>query len=164
MSSALDTWNTRFHNPPNKLPYTVIMSELVKFDPDWAIQQIANGAFLKDISAMTGIDKRRLSEQLRKHPDYPAAKEAAIEVQLDDAQQAIDTAQDTTDIARARERFRAAAWRAEREASHRWGVKSEVTHRLPDGPMLQINLSSHQSGATLGATVIDGDAKLVDNQ
>ena len=104
------------------------MTELVKFDPDWAIAQIANGAFLKDISAMTGIDKRRLSEQLRKHPDYPAAKEAAIEVQLDDAQQAIDTAQDTTDIARARERFRAAAWRAEREVAHRWGQRQQIDH------------------------------------
>lgn len=89
------------------------------------IDQIADGAFLKDLSKQTGIDKRRLSEHLRKHPDYPAAKQSAVEVQLDDAQLAIELAREPTDIARAREMFRAAAWRAEREFPGRWGSKQD---------------------------------------
>lgn len=103
---------------------------LQTLDHDWAIDQIANGAFLRDLSAQTGIDKRRLSEQLRKHPDYASAKESAIECQLDDAQEAIRLAADQQDIACARERFRAAAWRAEREASHRWGAKQQIAQTV----------------------------------
>ena len=113
--------------------------QLAKLDPDWAINEIANGAFLRDISAKTGIDKRRLSEQLRKHPDYASAKECAIEVQLDRAQEAIEVAREAQDIARAREQFRAAAWRAEREAPKRWAQQShvtmDVTHHLGDSLM-----------------------------
>ena len=96
-------------------------------DSEPLIAKIANGAFLRDLAAQTGIDKRRLSEVLRKHPDYASAKESAIECQLDEAQEAIDTARKAADIARARELFRAAAWRAEREAPHRWGQRSLVT-------------------------------------
>jgi len=103
---------------------------LQHFNTDWAIEQIANGAFLKDLSAKTGIDKRRLSEQLRKHPDYKIAKECAIEVQLDNAQNDINNASDALDIARARERFKAAAWRAEREMPHRWSAQQTVTHEV----------------------------------
>lgn len=90
------------------------------------IDKIADGAFLKDLAKETGIDKRRLSEQLRKHPDYNAAKEASIEVQLDNAQEALAIAKENQDITRAREMFRAAAWRAEREFPHRWGKTEQL--------------------------------------
>ena len=99
---------------------------LAPLDLGHAIDQIADGAFLRDIAAATGIDKRRLSEQLRLHPDYPSAKLCAIEVQLDDAQQAIEGAHSGLDIARAREQFRAASWRAERECPAVWGQRSTV--------------------------------------
>lgn len=129
------------------------MNAIVAYDPDWAIEQIANGAFLKDLSAQTGVDKRRLSEQLRKHPDYTAAKEASIEIQLDDAQNAIESAREATDIARARERFRAAAWRAEREFPHRWGAKQEITHEL--GQSFEALLSEISSRRTANAAQHD---------
>lgn len=67
---------------------------------------------------------------MRKHPDYQAAKECAIEVQLDDAQLALRLAREPADIARAREMFRAAAWRAEREFPSRWGQKVESKQDL----------------------------------
>lgn len=101
---------------------------IAKLDTDWAIEQIANGAYLRDLAAQTGIDKRRLSEVLRKHPDYASAKESAIECQLDEAQHELRQAQEATDIARARECWRAATWRAEREVSHRWGQRQQVDH------------------------------------
>lgn len=107
------------------------MTAVAILTPDAMIDRIANGAFLRDLARDTGIDKRRLSEQLRKHPDYQAAKETSIEVQLDDAQVAILQSAEAADIARAREQFRAAAWRAEREFPHRWGQKSE-THVITE--------------------------------
>lgn len=94
-------------------------------DAETLLRKIANGAYLKDLEAETGLDKRRLSEQLRKHPDYKAAKEASTECQLDEAFEMLKCAQDAVDIARAREQFKAAAWRAEREFPHRWGQKVE---------------------------------------
>lgn len=100
---------------------------IAQLDAQVLIDRISAGAFLRDLAAETGIDKRRLSEFLRKHPDYPAAKECAIECQLDDAQQAIQTAQEQADIARAREMFRAAAWRAEREVPERWAPRQHIT-------------------------------------
>ncbi len=104
----------------------VTQSALANIDPDYLIARITDGAYLRDLAAETGIDKRRLSEQLRKHPDYPAAKECAIECQLDSAQDALEVSSTPMDIARARERWRAATWRAEREVPARWAQKSEI--------------------------------------
>lgn len=97
---------------------------------DSLIDRIADGAFLRDLAIESGIDKRRLSERLRKHPDYGSAKESAIEVQLDDAQLALSLAIETTDIARAREMFRAAAWRAEHEFPERWGKRPDIAIQI----------------------------------
>lgn len=101
------------------------------------IAKIADGAFLRDMAIELGIDKRRLSERLRKHPDYQSAKECSIECQLDAAQIAIECAREAADIARAREQFRAAAWRAEREFPHRWGAHTQVTVSVDLGSELQ---------------------------
>lgn len=115
-------------------------------DSEALIDRIANGAFLRDLAKETGIDKRRLSEQLRKHPSYKAAKEAAIEVQLDDAQIALEQSREVSDITRAREMFRAAAWRAEHEFPERWGAKAGgsggVTVVIQRGGDVQITVSS----------------------
>jgi len=85
------------------------------------LDQIANGAFLRDIAQTTGFQKQALSDALRKHPRYKSAKIINLEGKLDDAQQALEMAVDGRDIAAARERFRAAAWRAEHEAPELWG-------------------------------------------
>ena len=98
---------------------------LAELDPEPLIEQIANGAYLRDIAEQTGFDKRRLSEVLRKHPGYVTAKECAVECQLDKAEK--ELADKESDIARAREVWRAATWRAEREVPHRWGARTQVT-------------------------------------
>jgi hypothetical protein len=100
---------------------------LVKYDPEELIQRIAQGAFLRDLAKELGIDKRRLSEKLRQCPGYEEAKQECIDTQLEEAQIALKEARDSADIARAREMFRAAAWRAEREHPARWGQKTHVT-------------------------------------
>src|SRR3990167_8382481 len=97
-----------------------------------AIDMIADGAYLRDIQAETGLDKRRISEILRRHPDYPSAKLVAIDNQLDDAQKALKDATEMTDIAQARERFKAAAWRAEHEMPQLFSTQRMlVTTNLP---------------------------------
>ena len=53
-------------------------------------------------------------------------------MQLDDGQLAIQLAREPADIARAREQFKAAAWRAEREFPHRWGAKQQIEHTFTD--------------------------------
>ena len=100
------------------------------------IAKLENGAFLRDLARDTGIDKRRLSEILRKHPDYALAKECAIETQLDEAEERLGDS--ASDIARAREQWRAATWRAERECPARWGQVNKLTG--PDGGPIQVQV------------------------
>lgn len=105
-------------------------------DPEPLIAQLENGAYLRDLARQTGIDKRRLSEILRKHPDYALAKECAIETQLDEAEARLGDS--TSDIARAREQWRAATWRAERECPARWGQTTKLTGA--DGGPIQVQV------------------------
>lgn len=100
---------------------------LALLDPEPLIAQIANGAYLRDLATQTGIDKRRLSEVLRKHPDYAVAKEVCHEGRLDDAEEAIVAASEQADVARARAQWSAVSWRAERECPARWGQRTHVT-------------------------------------
>ena len=106
MSSALDTWNTRFHNPPNKLPYTVIMANegaLATLDDDAAINEIANGAILQQIADRYGCSKIAVWKRLRKHPDYPDAISLQAHAFVQDAlKQVMECDADTVNIARAR--------------------------------------------------------------
>ena len=97
---------------------------LANFDADHWINQIANGAYLRDIAKQVGISKQAISKRLQSHPEYAAAKEAAIECQLDDAHERILNASDLIDIGCAREAWRAATWRAERE-TERWAPKRD---------------------------------------
>ena len=60
------------------------------------------------------------------------AKLVAIDNQLDDAQKALKDATEMTDIAQARERFKAAAWRAEHEMPQLFSTQRMlVTTNLP---------------------------------
>lgn len=96
----------------------------IQVDADDLIDQVANGALLRDLARHTGIDKRALSRTLLKHPDYQTAKQVGIELRLDEAEATLRTPD--CDIARAREVWRAATWRAERECPDRWGAKQEL--------------------------------------
>lgn len=126
---------------------------LANINAEQLIDRIADGAFLRDLAKESGIDKRRLSEHLRKHPHYISAKETSIEVQLDDAQLALQLAREPADIARAREMFRAAAWRAEREFPQRWGSKTQLQADLTVNVVIQD--SFEHNSVTVDGQVID---------
>lgn len=121
------------------------------FDAAHFIEQIANGAYLRDLVKQAGISKQSLSQRLRKHPDYPAAKLAAIETQLDSAQEKIERAGDVTDIACAREAWKAATWRAEHELQDIYGTKPMTVNIGVQVSLTAVALGSIQD--LLGAVV-----------
>jgi len=134
------------------------MTSLTSALIDAAIERIANGEILKVIAADYNIDKRRLSEQLRQHPEYRIAKIVRNETNLDDAQAEIKIAIEQSDIARARSLWSAATWRAERECPEEWGQHQTVTvdHRITVEQAI-----AGDAQALLGR-VIEG--QIVDNQ
>jgi hypothetical protein len=104
---------------------------LATVDPASILDRIANGEYAAHIARDLGVTKQSLHRKIRELPDYPQAREIGCEVRLDDCLaefEDVDTKAETAmaDLARARERFKAVAWHAEREFPHRWGQRSEV--------------------------------------
>jgi uncharacterized membrane protein YccC len=91
------------------------------------INKLASGKFLRDIAAKYKVTPAAISQYLSKDPEYVAAREEGIGQQLDKWQKEIETAGDALKLARAREAFRATAWRAEREFPGRWAQRNHVT-------------------------------------
>jgi hypothetical protein len=67
---------------------------------------------------------------------------------MEQAKEDLQTAADPLSLARAREALRSAQWELERLFSRLYGQKQEVTHNLPNGPLINIQLSG-QSVVTL---------------
>jgi IS30 family transposase len=103
---------------------------LATLDHDNVIGRIAQGEYAANIAKELGVHHSSIYRQLAKHPEYEQAKEEAWHFRLDDALQEIEKAPDPCTLARARERFRAIAWRAERECPGKWGQKTQITGDL----------------------------------
>ncbi len=119
------------------MPYT---HELTKINPDWIIERIASGEYQSHIAAELGLPKQRLHEVISAHPGYRQALKLRNMEKLDKAQEAIEDPESGplgADLARAREAFKAAAWRAERECPAEWGNKTQISGT--DGQPLTIN-------------------------
>jgi hypothetical protein len=128
---------------PNKRTWLQAGSKSVAVEQrDQIIAHVAAGRFLRDIAADLGVTPAAISQYLASDPEYKAAREAGIEQQLERWQASMETAADALNLARAREAFRATAWRAEREMAHRWGQKQEITHNV--APVLHIHTASDQ--------------------
>ena len=91
---------------------------------DEILQRLEAGEFGSQIASDFGITKQALSQQLVDDPSYKAARKAGWDTRLDTHEKQIQEASDPLDLARAREAFRAASWRAEREFPERWGSKA----------------------------------------
>ena len=87
------------------------------------LQRLEAGEFGSQIASDFGITKQALSQQLVDDPAYKAARKAGWDTRLDTHEKQIQEASDPLDLARGREAFRAASWRAEREFPERWGQK-----------------------------------------
>lgn len=97
---------------------------LAKLDLDSIVDRIAAGAFQSHIARELGVAPQSLHAHITKHPGYRDALKLRNMAKLDDAQEGI--ANPETDLARATQEFKAAAWRAERECPEEWGNKSQV--------------------------------------
>lgn len=99
---------------------------------DEIIQNLASGLRLSEIAPIIGVCTNALSKALKSDPDYRAAIETGFHVRLDKAEQDIEAARAMVDVTRAGTKFKALAWRAEREFPETWGQKSQVTVNMVD--------------------------------
>ena len=114
---------------------------------DDIINRIASGEFQSHIARQLGVAPQSLHERISKHPQYRIALECRNTANLDDGQMLIDR---SPDLARAREQFKAAAWRAERECPAIWGAKQqlEISGKLSLDALLgvvEVELSGKQA-------------------
>ena len=105
---------------------------------DPLLDRIAAGANLRILATELGITPQSLWQRLRNDPAYYAALEVRHATKLDDAEQAIEDSSDRTDVARARVKWSATAWRAERECPGTWGQQQATV-------AVQVNVNPNQS-------------------
>ena len=107
---------------------------LASVDYDLIVARIGAGEYQSYIARQLGVSPQSLHSHISKHPDYRLALRCRNERKLDDAQAALDS---DPDLARARERFRAAAWRAGVECPDEWGQRAQLDVNVDIGPVLQ---------------------------
>jgi hypothetical protein len=154
---------------------------LAAVDKAAILDRIAAGEYVPAIAQSLGVSKQALAQSLAAYDQdaYLRAREVAAEIRLDEATMAIERAvidekgnrkeasDAQLDLACARERFRAVAWRAEREHPSRWGIRQQITHEVgPDlGDMIRDarkRVSTAQqtaSNALHHGVTVDADAK-----
>lgn len=94
---------------------------LANIDTDEIIERIANGAIPARIAQELGVTKAAIYYQISDHPLYRKARQSGMATRLDEAEISIMDSRDQLSLSRARETFRATAWRAEREHPSVWG-------------------------------------------
>ena len=100
---------------------------LAKAGDEVLLQRIADGERPAWIAEDLGVTRSAI--YMRYPADSPLSKEfhkakvSGATVRLDKAERDIETAPDQLSVSRARELFRAVAWRAEREHPDLWGAK-----------------------------------------
>lgn len=141
---------------------------LANVDADSVIERIASGEYQSHIAAQLGIPKQSLHNVISKHPAYREALKLRNMAKLDQAQEAIENPEGESalakDLARAREAFKAAAWRAERECPGEWGNKTQISGS--DGQPLQINniaITFVQAESCGNATIVESEQPLTLN-
>lgn len=146
---------------------------LATVDKAAILDRIAAGEYVPAIAESIGVSKQALAQSLARFDKdaYLAARETAAEIRLDEATMEIDRARDAVDLARAREKFRAVAWRAEREHPNRWGSRPTTAVQINgDGMSVAVvsyasHSATHQQAddeahnRTIIATDDDGDSE-----
>lgn len=99
---------------------------LANLDVDAVVDRIAAGEFQSHIARELGVSPQALHQRVSPHPGYREALKLRNMAKLDKAQGNIEDSAETLDLARAREAWKAAAWRAERECPDEWGAKAQL--------------------------------------
>lgn len=104
-------------------------TSVVTLNRDIILQRIERGDRLVDIAKDYGLsDASSVQKRLADDPEYLLAKERGLESRMDKREDELEQAQDSIQVARARELLSHARWRAERECPKRWGPRQEITH------------------------------------
>lgn len=125
---------------------------LANLDIEHTLERIANGAITQQLAGEYGVHHSNLYRKLAQHPEYQAARECGMEARLDTAEMAIHSADERT-LPRARESFRAVAWRAEREHPARWGAKQTLDVRAVSVQIVQFQPDAVQQIAHNSAVI-----------
>lgn len=100
---------------------------LAVLNRDSIITQMAQGKLLSQVAQSLGITPAAISQQLSQDKEYLAARQNGAELRLDQQYMALESADDSLTLARARETWKAATWFAEREFPERWGQSNRLT-------------------------------------
>lgn len=116
---------------------------LANVNDDDILSRLAQGELASHIAVELGVHKSAIYHRFEDRKDYKQAREYGMQVRVEESETEIATAQDVFTLSRARERFRAVSWRAEREFPHRWGQKQQVT--VTTAPIFVIHVSGDPS-------------------
>jgi AcrR family transcriptional regulator len=104
---------------------------LAIIDDESILSRLAAGELASHIAAELGVHKSAIYHRFADNQEYQRARTYGMEARLEDSETEITTSHDQFTLSRARERFRAVSWRAEREFPHRWGAKQQFAVSLP---------------------------------
>lgn len=100
---------------------------LAHINDDEILTRIRAGEHAIHIAQELGVHQSALYHRYAENPQYKVARRLGARVRLDGVEQEIAAAPDPFTLARAREKFRALAWRCEREFPDEWGQRTHVT-------------------------------------
>ena len=103
---------------------------LAHLDDSDLLSRIAAGENPARIAESLGVHKSAIYHRFEGNKDYERARFDGMGIRVEESEEEIAGAQDSFTLARAREKFRAVAWRAEREFPHRWGQKQQIDHHI----------------------------------
>ena len=140
----------------------------MSIDTDAVIDRIARGEYQSHIARELGCAPSLLHAKIGNLPAYRAAMELRNQAKLDKGQAGIESAESAMELARAREEFKAAAWRAQAECPAVWGGAKSQVHITADGPVsVQLVSFSHDAAQQTDETpyvTIESSSQLVDNK
>jgi hypothetical protein len=131
--------------PPQrrKAPVARDNGKLSKANPQEVIARYFRDESTAVIAQSLGVHRSALHQWLIRNceQDWRDAQVARAITALEQAKDDLAIAADPLSLARAREALRSAQWELERLFSRLYGQKQEVTHNLPNGPLINIQLS-----------------------
>lgn len=116
---------------------------LAEFTDQALFDRIEAGENPSQLATALGVHKSAIYHRFSNRIDYKLARRFGMQVRVEEGEAEIGTAEDQFTLARAREKFRAVAWRAEREFPDIWSTKPDIS--------ININNLVHVDQALAGA-------------
>jgi hypothetical protein len=135
--------------------------KLSQANPQEVIARYFRDETTADIAKSLGVHRSALHQWLIRNceQDWRDAQVARAITAMEQSKEDVQMARDPLSLARAREALRSAQWELERLFSRLYGQKQEVTHNLPNGPLININLSS---GPACTGITLEHDKPLIE--